>query len=993
MTHKLLSDYFKLHRRYYRSVNLQRDLDRPEAVLGYVPTERSAIALRRILAAIGNPNAHRAWTLTGGYGTGKSAFAHYLAALCAPEKSPVAEAAWAIAESVFSTNSIEERSVVTNIPKSGLLRAVAVAQREPLSQTIVRALSYGFDRFWQKEQKPEFWIDLNEWRFQAEEGNCQVTNQQVLKLLQAIVQAVKTDVLLIIDELGKNLEYAAHHQGSQDLYLLQQIAELKLEGNYQVHLLGILHQSFTGYGDRLSTIEQSEWVKIHGRFTDIVLTESPSQMIRLIGQTIDQSNADPDCLKFRSSIHLQAKHWFNTLKDVLSDFAKYEISAKMLEDAYPLHPLTALALPMFCVRYAQNDRSLFTFLTSDEPHSFSQFLKSTPIQGDQIPTLKLYQLYDYFVESITGLASRIHLQRWVEVQGLIQDARDQGQDLLKALKTIGILNLVTSTGKLRATPELVALALCDSPTDTKERQHWQEIIKVLKQKNLITHRSIQDELRIWQGSDFDIEAAINTQIEQLRTSLADLLTATYPLQPVIAQRHYMTTGNLRYFEQRYVDNRIDLQTLTCKINGSDGLIAYWLDATFPGSVPSHTSDNKPLIVITVDDLDLLRMRGEDFWALKQIWQNSPELQTDGVAKREVRQRLFEAERLLNETIACLFNWTAQKKACWIEGQLTAIKSSRGFQSALSDLCDRTYSKGVVLDNELINRRELTCQGAKARRELIEAMLKHADQPRLGLEGYGPEVAMYGSVLEATKIHRQEDGVWGFYPPLLDTGLATVWQAIARFCLESTEQPRSIAQLYQQLADPPYGVKPGVIPVLLVSVLLHYIDEVSIYKDGTFIPVLGAEHFELLVKDPARFAVKHIAVIGLRSQVFRELEAILRISSQKNTRNFTILSVVKPLVQFVRKLPTYTLKTKRISTSAQAVIQTILQTQEPDNLLFLALPQSCGLEPIQSTSDTDSADAATARFFREQLVQILQEIHYAYDVLLQDCEALLYNVFG
>ena len=68
----------------------------------------------------------------------------------------------------------------------------------------------------------------------------------------------------------------------------------------------------------------------------------------------------------------------------------------------------------------------------------------------------------------------------------------------------------------------------------------------------------------------------------------------------------------------------------------------------------------------------------------------------------------------------------------------------------------------MLDNKLINRRELTSQRAKARRELVEAMLERGSQARLGLEGYGPEVAM-GSVLEATGIHRQEEGAWGFYP--------------------------------------------------------------------------------------------------------------------------------------------------------------------------------------------------------------------------------------
>jgi hypothetical protein len=44
MTSRVLSTYFELHRRYYRSVNLERDLDKPDAVKGYVPTERSAEA-------------------------------------------------------------------------------------------------------------------------------------------------------------------------------------------------------------------------------------------------------------------------------------------------------------------------------------------------------------------------------------------------------------------------------------------------------------------------------------------------------------------------------------------------------------------------------------------------------------------------------------------------------------------------------------------------------------------------------------------------------------------------------------------------------------------------------------------------------------------------------------------------------------------------------------------------------------------------------------
>ncbi|WP_052345433.1 hypothetical protein [Planktothrix rubescens] len=86
---KTLSNYFSLNRRYSRSVNLERDLERLDALEGYILTERSIDALRRILTGMTTSEGHRAWTVTSVYGTGKSAFAHYLTALLADNKNPM----------------------------------------------------------------------------------------------------------------------------------------------------------------------------------------------------------------------------------------------------------------------------------------------------------------------------------------------------------------------------------------------------------------------------------------------------------------------------------------------------------------------------------------------------------------------------------------------------------------------------------------------------------------------------------------------------------------------------------------------------------------------------------------------------------------------------------------------------------------------------------------------------------------------------------------
>ncbi|WP_204104298.1 MULTISPECIES: hypothetical protein [Spirulina sp. CCY15215] len=873
MSNKNLANYFKLYRRYYRSVNLERDLDKLDAAQGYILTERSGTTLQRILFALTRDNTHRAWTLTGSYGAGKSAFAHYLTCLCRSSKSEIQSEALKIARNSFGDKS-EEVEAIANLPDRGLFIAVATGTNEPLSWTIARALAEGAERFWQGKHKPELLLKLNQWRFEADEGNCQVSDREILKALQEVTKEAKTHILLIIDELGKNLEFAAYNKGIGDLYLLQQIAELKFKEKEQVYFLGLLHQSFGGYSDRLTASEQSEWTKIQGRFEDIPFTDSPSQMTRLIGQAIDRSAASPILCAVRNF----AREWYSILEDIL---AEQEIQELLIEETYPFHPLAALVLPLLCTRYAQNDRSLFTFLTSSEPYGFNEFLNTINIENDELPTLKLHQIYDYFVETVTGLTSRFNLQRWVEIQGLIQDARDRESESLMILKTIGVFNLVTSTGAFRATPHLVSLALCDTP-NAEEQEYWQKAIETLKKKGLITYRRQLDELRIWEGSDFNVETAIYEWIKKERSSLVELLTKVHPLKPLVAQRHYNITGTLRYFERQYVNSLTNLETLTCREPNNDGLIVYCLDVTLPDRIPSQTVDGKPLILVSIDQLDELRVRGREFQALEKI-RKFPELQNDGVARREVKQRLIDAKRLLDETFARSLGWSKDENRCWIAGEEVTIHRTREFQAQLSALCDRIYHKGMILDNELINRRELTSQGSKARRELISAAIEQWSQECLGLTGYGPEVAIYHSVLGTTGIHRQEEGEWGFYPPFTDSGVTTVWQAIEEFCLQAKDSQKYLGVLEKRLLQPPFGIKQGVIPILLAAVLSYHVDDVGVYRDGTFIPVLGVEHFELLLKNPDRFSVKYFEIVGLRSRVFKELESIFRSPETKITK--------------------------------------------------------------------------------------------------------------
>ncbi|CAN1209485.1 ATP-binding protein [Tumidithrix helvetica PCC 7403] len=973
---KPLSEYFTINRRFARSINLERDFDSTDALQGYILTDRSVAALEYILIDSENSDITRATTITSVYGTGKSAFANFLCSLCATEGSPVREMALNIAQK--SLDDSELQKLLANLSKQGFLRAIATAQREPLAHTIIRALAFGVSKSSNATGKR-----IEGFATQIANGET-VANLDVLTLLKEVLKTAKKPVILIIDELGKSLEFAVLRHRNDDLYLLQQIAELKLNKSQAFYFVGMLHQSFADYGHSLATVQRNEWSKIQGRFKDFAFSDLPRQMTKLMGQAIVSSLPTNDSKK----INTWAKNWCKQL----TRYGVKDISTDLLASTYPLHPIAALVLPILCNSYAQNDRSLFTFLASPEAYSFQNYLQETEFNKD-FPLLKLDRIYDYFVEAIgTGFGSRPQLNKWVEIHTLISSMEQKiSTSELNLLKTIGILNLVDSVGEFKATPQLVRLALIDTTIDVS-RDGEAEIKLLLNDfpyKGFINHR--KDELRLWEGTDFNIEAELISAIASERDSLAEILSSSFSLKPAIAQRHSYQTGTVRYFEFKYLDSCTNWDKLQCSNPSYDGMIAYWLDSVAPTNYPKLTIEGKPLVLITTTNLGVLKAVAVEYKALQKL-QSRSELLHDRVARGEVNFRFHQAELRLGSTFRETFNLLQCE--CWVLGEKVEIARNQDFNAQLSKACDLVYKKSPVLKNELINRRELTGQAVKAMRTLIEAMLNHPEQERLGLAGYGPETSIYESVLNQTGIHRQENEVLGFYPPK-EQSIKLFWLAIESFCLSAVQKSLTLNNLYQQLEAPPYGVKRGLIPILLASVLLYHNDDVSIYKDGVFIPVLGSEHFELLVKHPQRFAVRYFEIIGVRSQVFRELEAILTSPNPKkvNTkiRNVTMLSVVKPLFQFAKNLPAYTAKTKRITSEAQEVVKALGNAQEPDELIFNSLPVACGMEPIISGESEDGA--VIAKEFKSKLVKVLHEIQTAYDSLLAYCYDLLYAAFG
>lgn len=320
-----------------------------------------------------------------------------------------------------------------------------------------------------------------------------------------------------------------------------------------------------------------------------------------------------------------------------------------------------------------------------------------------------------------------------------------------------------------------------------------------------------------------------------------------------------------------------------------------------------------------------------------------------------------------------------------------LRAGRG-SAALSAAADIRYESTPAVRNEMLNRTDLTSQGAKARRVLLEAMIEHGSEPDLGFHGYGPEVAMYRAFLERTGLHGPDDrnGALVFRRPS-DPLLLPAWDILSEEFRRAKTCRINLKDIYAALLLPPVGMKAGVVPVFITAGLLAFRDEVAIYEHGTFKPFLTPDLSERMVRNAGHFEIKHFAnTTGARRQAVAALAKSLGVQpGLRKQRVSNVLSIVSHLVSQVRRLDKYTLQTRHLNPSTLKARDAIVAAVEPDELLFCSLPVALEFGPIPA----DARGYAKADAYANHVGAALKDLGEGYDRLLATLFALVVEASG
>ena len=974
-----LSDVIVLERKFARSVNLKRDHGEAAVIDSYQVTAKAQEVMERFVAALRGENIS-AWSLVGPYGMGKSSFFNFFLNITGPDSCVFTKKALHKLESVnmglYGEFTKAKRQIAG---KDGFFRIPIISSFEPINNTLARGLRSALP----KTNIAGKDVMLNE--LDAYMQDTQIKPTFLLDSYQKVAKSLKAPLLIIIDELGKNLEYLSYHYHEGDLFILQQLAEMR-----NIYLWVSLHQAFQEYMPSFSVVQQQEWNKVQGRFEEISFVESAAQMLFLAEMIISNKSGN----NLANQIESWAKGVKNSMAPIDMEGKNYFADIHTIKKLYPFHPITILALVELCRKYAQNERTLTSFLCSGHDYALPAKLEKMVItDNEQFPAIGLEALYAYFFQlGSTILAHTPKAQRWLEIRDIIQTTTQLTEKESILIHNIGVLNLLTGYLGLKASPETL--------TSIMEYVHgWppEEIktrLNALIQRGIIFKREYSNEFRLWEGSDFDVNEAIAKEKAKLSLgSLEEILEKHLPLSPIIAARHSLKKGTLRRFERRWVDHETLQDRKFNPGPNFDGLLLYCFGTRkeLDDNLPSGFCDSdKPLLIIYAPIKETLKELVAELIACRFVLERYPQMISDKVARKEVNFRYRLAKERFREYSKKVFLPNRNGLISYAGENKRLLHNRRELSAMLSTLCDVYYKDAPVIANEIISGEKLSGIASRARRELVEAMATRANEENLGFTGLGPEVAIYRSLILTKGLHKPntKTGLWYLTLQGNDANLSRLWSFLDHKITNADHRGITIEKMIEELREPPFGLRQGPSLIYISLYLLVESENLIVFCEDAYKPYLTSADMALLLKRPDLFTVKRFTRAGLRSKIFSAYKNVLGVSKIKdntNIRNATMLGIVGPLMQFIDGLPHYTKQTKTISQRAQRVRFAISNAEDPLQLLFEELPKALGLHMSNIN--------ASPHIFEERLQSVLAEINGAYSKLKQELEEVFLEKFN
>lgn len=784
----------------------------------------------------------------------------------------------------------------------------------------------------------------------------ELTNKNVLKHFSNVLarKANKNALQVIfIDEFGKYLEYAAKNN-FDEMYFLQELAEFC--GRRDIILITTLHQNFGAYSKGLSSEQKNEWNKVKGRFLDLAFDEPIEQLLFFASEKLGD----------RSSKGITQEQFAKIdLSRLISKMSELDLYSKL----YPLDPLNAHVLTAALQKYGQNERSLFSFLSSVELEEAinNEIFFSVDSTFDYLVKYHAAEIQDGEINANKPLWNACF--RAIEKAEFLFE--DSFQEISKLLKSLALVNIFGKTaGNLNK--DFFGWYL----SEFSGVSNASNLIEKLVKKRIIIFSKHRNKYVFLDGTDLDLEHELlnaNKYVSQV-DNVVERVKAYLNFPVIPAKRIQFKKGTPRYFE--FVFSEEIINTLPEKeIDG-------YINVVFSSKIKKGEIESLPTnVVVLVSRIDELKETLFQIDKIKYVIDNFSE---DKAALRILNEELsFQNKQLKEGLLDEIFSPNGNNWFFPNEGKTCKIQNFKELNSKLSSLCETVFNKVPTYLNEMVNKEYVSTAILTARKALIKKLIDNGDKKDLNFDEnkFPPEKTIYLSLLKETGIHKKSEGVFTFSKPK-DESFIPLWDFSLEFINDSKNGKRKISELYNDLSENPFKLKMGFLDFWIPIFLIINKENYSLYsQDGGYIPHLTPDVMDLIYKKPSNYLIKGLNASGIQTTLFNQYKELVGYN-ESNVKGLesSYITIYGNFLRFYRSLPEYTQQTKNLSVGTKKVRDAIAKAKDPETALFKDIPSALGIHDISNSDSNEQINT-----FITNVIGSINELREAYDMLINRIE--------
>ncbi len=838
---KRYSEILQINPIFQNSINLQFDINSEIKINEYIPTKEACTILRIYISSLlddGNKN-DRATVLYGPYGKGKSFLVLVLLYLIStnPESetykrlvNKINDVDSELAEFITVLNKEETRllPVIVNSDYGDISQAILVGLNEALEREHVSGSSYKSNynialevvENWMQFSAPNQIIEKCVFQGKLDlesihkglkrkdplvyDAFCNLyscinggmsfnplNKNNILTTLQnvrGILPEEYSGVFIVFDEFSKFIESRAVGL-SQQLKVLQDVFELTVrsDSKNQLHLCCINHKKLSSYSKSIEENNLSSFRTVEGRVREISFTRTIGENYWLISQAIEKKDGYEEFWAKYKIEHSDTFTWY-----IDRNFVDEEAEESLFKGCFPLNPIAAYTLIQLSEMVAQNERTLFTFIADNNDNSINSFIHSS-----NHGLYKVDRIYDYFSPLFEKEEGNIK-SVWMNAEAVLKEVDDEQEK--RIIKSVALSQIVSDSRMFPSREEFISASL--------DREMISNALNKLKDKSLISKDIITEQYYLAQYSEKEIKKTINEyRLAKKLQNISEELEKVTAIHYVPARKYNAKQKMVRFYDVCYVDYEIFINLTSLSKRKDvfcDGTI--YLIYSFGGIdekkiktvfkklkkdacvVVGYSKDNLPK-----DFLENL----SDYCALRDL----------------VNEKNFADSVLLNE-----MELMRDKKKETVRYVLNSMFSSsiwlseypdNGLTEIMFNQLKAEYSSSPLINNELLNKEQITKTYQKPRDAIVDRVLRKSGVDDLSQTS--AEMSVYRSVF-------QTDG----------NRLDEIVEEVVKLLEDKDGEKVQFITLINLLSSAPYGVRKGVMPLLIAKAISELPDYFIIY---------------------------------------------------------------------------------------------------------------------------------------------------------------------